>query len=122
MLLEDQQIVRDYLVLALGSKSYTVTAVENGVEGIREIQANDFDVILCDMMMPKLAGDMFYFAVERMKPQLCKRFIFMTGFKNDTRIHTFIKKVNGLILGKPFKVDELMEMISFLQVHAHLDG
>jgi len=78
-------------------------------------------VILCDMMMPTLPGDMFYLAVERMRPHLCDRFIFMTGYKGDGKVADFIKKVNGTILNKPFLVDDLLEMIAFVQVRAGLD-
>src|SRR4051812_3234584 len=57
------------------SWNYDVVHVQDGVEGIRHIIAEDYAVILCDMLMPNLAGDMFYKAVERVKPQLCKKFI-----------------------------------------------
>ena len=121
LILEDEETVSKFLKFAL-EPAHTVVVVGNGVDGVREIQARDFDVIICDMMMPKLPGDMFYFAVERTKPHLCSRFIFMTGFKDDEKIGAFIKKVNGLILTKPFKTADLLEMIAFVQVRAHLGG
>jgi CheY-like chemotaxis protein len=31
-----------------------VVAVQNGVEGVHEVLASEFDVILCDMLMPTL--------------------------------------------------------------------
>jgi DNA-binding response OmpR family regulator len=121
LILEDEENVSKFLRFAL-EPAHTVVIVGNGVDGVREIQAGDFDVIICDMMMPKLPGDMFYFAVERTKPHLCSRFIFMTGFKDDEKIAAFIKKVNGVILSKPFKIADLLEMIAFVQVRAHLGG
>ena len=120
LLLEDDDLVGRFVKMALESKSFEVVKVENGVEGVREIKDHDFDAIICDMMMPKLPGDMFYLAVQRMKPHLCERFIFMTGFKDDAKILDFIKRVNGAILIKPFKVDDLLEMIAFIQVRPHL--
>ena len=42
---------------------------ERGVEGVHEVLASEFDAILCDMQMPTLPGDMFYRAVERMRPR-----------------------------------------------------
>src|SRR5580692_1908237 len=101
LILEDEETVSKFIRFAL-EPIHTVVIVGNGVDGVREIQAADFDVIICDMMMPKLPGDMFYFAVQRTKPHLCSRFIFMTGFKDDEKIADFIKKVNGLMLTKPF--------------------
>jgi DNA-binding response OmpR family regulator len=121
LILEDEETVSKFIRFAL-EPAHKVVIVSNGVDGIREIQASDFDVIICDMMMPKLPGDMFYFAVERTKPHLCSRFIFMTGFKDDTKIAEFIKKINGLMLTKPFKAADLLELIAFVQVRAHLNG
>ena len=68
LLLEDRadfrQILHDYLV----SNTYQVTAVQSGVEGLQEIIRKPFDIIICDMMMPKLGGEMFYWAVTRARP------------------------------------------------------
>jgi len=120
LLLEDDEDFRNIIKEFLESRFYDVKTVRNGVEGVREIMASDFEVILCDMMMPTLPGDMFYLAVERMRPHLCSRFIFMTGHKGDGKIADFIKKVNGTILTKPFLVDDLLEMIAFIQVRADM--
>jgi DNA-binding NarL/FixJ family response regulator len=64
------------------------------------------------MMMPGLPGDMFYTAVERIKPHLCKRFIFMTGYKGETKIEEFIRRVHGVMLWKPFQMEEMMDTIN----------
>lgn len=101
-------LLKEYLL----TENFEVTAVENGVEGVKHVMAADFDVILCDMMMPKLPGDMFYVAVERTKPHLCKRFIFMTGHKGNPKVDEFIRKVKGLMLWKPFEMYVLLEAIN----------
>jgi DNA-binding NarL/FixJ family response regulator len=81
------------------------------VDGLKQIMSRDFAVIICDMMMPNLPGDMFYRAVERTKPHLCQRFIFITGFKGNRDIEDFIRKVNGVMLWKPFETQQLMDAI-----------
>lgn len=120
LLLEDDEDFRGIIKDFLESNLYNVVTVRNGVEGVREIMASDFEVILCDMMMPTLPGDMFYLAVERMRPHLCDRFLFMTGHKGDIKISEFIKKVSGTMLNKPFHMEDLLEMIAFVQVRTHL--
>jgi DNA-binding response OmpR family regulator len=116
LLVEDdpafQEIMRDFLT----ESGFKVIAVQNGVEGVHEVLASDFEVVLCDMMMPTLPGDMFYRAVERMRPYLCERFIFMTGHRGNQKVNEFIQAVKGTILTKPFQVDDLLEMIAFIQV------
>jgi DNA-binding response OmpR family regulator len=120
LLLEDdpsfKEIIKDFLT----DSGFTVVAVQNGVEGVHEVMGNDFEVILTDMMMPTLPGDMFYRAVERMRPHLCERFVFMTGHRGNGKVNDFITTVNGTILTKPFHVDDLLEMIAFVRVRTHL--
>jgi DNA-binding NtrC family response regulator len=116
LLLEDDDDFKSIMKEFLRTNGFEVVAVQNGVEGVHEVLASDFEVILCDMMMPTLPGDMFFRAVERMRPHLCDRFIFMTGHRGNPKITDFIKNVNGTMLAKPFQVDDLLEMIAFVQV------
>ena len=120
LLLEDDELVSKFIKMALESKGMDVVSVANGVEGIHAIKDADFEAIICDMMMPKLPGDMFYLAVERIKPHLCPRFIFISGYKDDPKITEFMKKVNGALLVKPFKMDELLETMAFIQIRLHI--
>jgi DNA-binding response OmpR family regulator len=120
LLLEDDPAFKEIIKDFLTDCGFTVIAVQNGVEGVHEVMGNDFEVILTDMMMPTLPGDMFYRAVERMRPHLCDRFIFMTGHRGAGKVHEFITAVQGTILTKPFHVDDLLEMIAFVRVRTHL--
>jgi len=120
LLLEDDTAFKDIMTDFLKESGFDVVGVLNGVEGVHQVLASDFEVILCDMMMPTLPGDMFYRAVERMRPHLCERFIFMTGHRGNVKVNEFIKSVGGTVLTKPFHVDDLLEMIAFVRVRTTL--
>jgi DNA-binding response OmpR family regulator len=111
LLLEDEtefaQLVKEYLE----SYNYSVTIAPDGVQGMKRVMEKDFDVIICDLMMPNLPGDMFYIGVERVKPQLAKRFIFITGHRSNPKISEFLKKTRALTLYKPFEMHLLIETI-----------
>jgi CheY-like chemotaxis protein len=111
LILDDDATFADLTRTILETNGYEVETASDGVEGIKKILAGDYAVVLCDMVMPKLAGDMFYTAVERVKPHLCRRFLFMTGHSGDRKTDQFIRKVRGLILWKPFQAHVLMESI-----------
>ena len=115
LILDDDLTLLDLTRLILEKNGYEVDTVSDGVQGINKILAGDYLVILCDMVMPNLAGDMFYLAVERVKPHLCKRFLFMTGHGGDRKIDEFIRKVRGLILWKPFQSHVLLESIKAVE-------
>src|SRR5580692_10182653 len=71
LLLDDDPQLADLTRMILEENGYSVEVVSDGVQGIKKILATEYSVILCDMIMPNLAGDMFYMAVERVKPHLC---------------------------------------------------
>ena len=115
LLLEDDETLSNMIKEFLESNLYEVVTVPNGAEGVRTLRKEEFDIIICDMVMPKLPGDMFYFAVKKTKPHLCHRFLFITGYPDNTRITDFIKEVNGTMLAKPFEMDELLEAVTFVR-------
>ena len=110
-------VVDDNVDLALAykeileSRGHLVTVAHDGVQALKQVMQLDFDAILCDLMMPNLAGDMFYAAVERVKPHLCGRFVFITAHEGDPQIAAFLKRVGALVLGKPVTVGRLMGML-----------
>src|SRR5271156_4304168 len=114
LLLDDDIELADTLKQLLETHNYIVTTVKNGVEGLREVMALDFDIIMCDMLMPAMPGDMFYLAVERTKPHLCRRFIFLTGHKDNPKVGDFLKKTKAPVLYKPATNDELIQTISLV--------
>jgi CheY-like chemotaxis protein len=107
LLLEDRDDFREVLRDHLGSRLFQVTSVPSGVEGLREIRKDAFDLIICDMMMQGMGGEMFYWAVTRMRPATAQRFIFFTGHRNNPAIEFFFKRVNATVLIKPFPLKAL---------------
>ncbi|MEI6350794.1 MAG: response regulator [Verrucomicrobiota bacterium] len=118
LLLEDDRFFGEFLREYLVSQGYTVTLVPNGADGVREILQSDFDVIVCDMLMPKLPGNMFYLAVQRTKPHLCKRFLFITGHSADPKIGAFIAEVGGVLLAKPFRVEDISRALRRIEARS----
>jgi len=122
LILEDDPVLANLLKDYLQAQKFHVTHVTGGAEGVQKILAADFDIILCDMVMPGFPGDMFYRAVERARPHLCKRFIFMTGHTGDTQIDAFIRGVRGLMLWKPFQIHEVLDAIKIVLRKASSSG
>jgi two-component system response regulator AtoC len=53
---DDEPAIRHVLTLVLGEKGYDVRAVADGEEALRELGAREYDVLVCDVRMPKLDG------------------------------------------------------------------
>lgn len=104
LVLEDRDDFREVLREHLVFRRFQVTSVPSGVEGLREIMKDAFDLIICDMLMPRMGGEMFYWAVTRIQPALAQRFIFFTGHQNNPTIQFFFQRVQATVLLKPFKL------------------
>ena len=114
LLLDDDPDLAFTMKALLESRNFVVTAVSNGAEGLREILAFEFDAIICDLMMPTMPGDMFYLAVQRSRPHLCKRIIFITGHAQNPKVDAFLKTVDGIALFKPVHTEELISALSLI--------
>jgi CheY-like chemotaxis protein len=114
LLLDDDVDLADALKDLLESHNFVVTTATNGGDGLREVMETDFDVIVCDMLMPGMPGDMFYLAVQKVKPLLADRFVFITGHRGNPKVDTFLSGIDALVLYKPVLTEELVRMISFV--------
>jgi two-component system NtrC family sensor kinase len=115
LILDDDFAFADMTRMILEQHGYEVELAADGVQGIKKIMVNDYSVILCDMIMPHLAGEMFYTAIERVKPHLCRRLVFVTGHQGDRKVNEFIRKVRGLVLWKPFQTHVLLETMQAVE-------
>lgn len=119
LVLEDDGAFATTLKEVLQEQGYQLTVVSSGAQGLREILAEDFDAIVCDIMMPRYPGDVFYVALQKVKPHLCDRVIFITGYQSDPQVAAFVKKSGRPVLWKPFKLEELFDTLETITVRKH---
>ena len=93
---------------------YEVSTASDGILALKQVLNDEVDAVLCDLRMPELEGDLFYSAVERAKPDLCHRFIFITGAAEDPKYHAFLSQVKSPVLRKPVQPAKLLEELQKL--------
>jgi CheY-like chemotaxis protein len=107
-------IVDDNLELAesfrhlLEGQGWEVTIASNGVLALKHILHKPVDVVLCDLKMPQLEGDLFFNTVERVEPALARRFVFVTGKADDPHFERFVATVKAPVLRKPVPFEQLL--------------
>jgi signal transduction histidine kinase/ActR/RegA family two-component response regulator len=92
----------------------TISAVTagSGGEALAIIKRDsDFDVIVCDLMMPDLSGIEVYNRVVKEKPGLAGRFLFVTGGAYTEKTVEFTRHLQHPLLKKPFSTGELVDAI-----------
>ena len=90
---------------------YETTIMSDGVPALKHALHHHVDVILCDLQMTKLDGDLFFATIERVKPALARRFIFVTGLADEARFQKFVSTVEVPVLRKPVPVEKLLDEI-----------
>jgi CheY-like chemotaxis protein len=56
LLIEDDRVLRRASEVGLKKRGFTVVTADDGEEGLQKARAESFDLILMDMLMPKLSG------------------------------------------------------------------
>lgn len=71
LVIEDEAAIRRVLVKILTeeNKNYAVEEAEDGLEGIEKIKEKDYDLVLCDIKMPKMDGVEVLEATKKIKAE-----------------------------------------------------
>lgn len=72
LVIEDEAAIRRVLtkILSEESDSYQVEEAEDGLSGLEKIKNDDYDLILCDIKMPKMDGVEVLEAIKKIKPEI----------------------------------------------------
>ncbi len=72
LIIEDEASIRRVLIKILSEEndSYQVEEAEDGVQGLDKIKNTDYDLVLCDIKMPKMDGEELLEAVKKIKPEI----------------------------------------------------
>ena len=104
MLIDDQPNYARSLSLLLSDR-YDVTEFKSADEALSKLATGQqFDAIVCDLMMPITTGQEFH---ARVPPEVAGRIIFMTGGAFTATMREFLEKVPNPRLEKPFPISEL---------------
>ena len=89
LVIEDEAAIRRVLIKIISeeSDSYDVEEAENGLDGIEKIKDNDYDLVLCDIKMPKMDGVEVLEKAKKIQPEI--PFVMISGHGDlDTAVNT----------------------------------
>ena len=101
MVIDDEPGIVHALTRLLQRDGYVVETAGNGRYGLAALQAQRYDVILCDLRMPELDGCAFYAHLQQRAPTLCQRVIFLTGDSSAAEHQAFFTQCGRPWLDKP---------------------
>ena len=111
LLIEDEASIRRVLtkILTEESDNYTVEEAEDGLKGMEMIKNEDYDLILCDIKMPKMDGVEVLEATKKIKPEV--PVVMISGHGDlDTAVNTM--KIGAFdYISKPPDLNRLLNTV-----------
>ena len=110
LVVEDEPALAAAVVDALTEAGYCVECAADGQEALDRVRAGIFDLVICDLKMPRLDGPSFYRLLSELKPELARHVIFVTGDVAGTETERFLLDTGCPWLPKPFRLSELLRV------------
>jgi signal transduction histidine kinase len=114
LVVDAEVYVRDLISDALGRVGAFVQVASSGSEAYDRLKTEDHDLIICDRRMPGLSGQGLYRLAQDLEPQNSRKFLFLTTDPVAADTRQFFSERGVHFLRKPFKVQELLEIIDRL--------
>jgi signal transduction histidine kinase/CheY-like chemotaxis protein len=108
LVVEDEAALGAAVAESLADAGFVVDRAANGEEAMARVQARTYDLIICDLKMPRVDGMQFYRMLERDHPDAARRILFVTGDVAGTDAEQFLEETGCRWLAKPFRLRDLL--------------
>ncbi|MEA5513936.1 EAL domain-containing protein [Nodularia sp. UHCC 0506] len=112
LIIEDEPQIRENIQLILDLQGYATITAEDGWQGLQMAEQHQPDMIICDLMMPRLDGYGLIKALRQQPLTADIPFIFLTSKAEHSNLRQGMGMGADDYLTKPFDVNELLQVIS----------
>lgn len=106
LVIDDERSIRNVLKDILTNEGYKIDEAVDGEEGLEKFKSKDYDVVLCDIKMPKLDGIEFLNIATELKPEV--PVIMISGHGNIETAVDAVKKGAYDYIAKPPDLNRLL--------------
>ncbi|PKN24825.1 MAG: response regulator [Deltaproteobacteria bacterium HGW-Deltaproteobacteria-21] len=111
LIVEDDQNVLSMIVKHLRKAGYNPIQAADGLEALRKLEEDDFDLVITDVVIPYISGVGVVSAFKKKRPHV--PVIAMTGYGKEPEAAA-VEKNADLVLAKPVKMSSLISQIATL--------
>jgi len=108
LVVEDEEALGAAVAESLADAGFAVDRARDGEEALTRVNARVYDLIVCDLKMPRVDGMTFYRTLEREQPAAARRIVFVTGDVAGTEAEQFLEETGCRWLAKPFRLRDLL--------------
>ena len=106
LIIDDERAIRSTLTEILQHEGYKAEAAENGEDGLKKFSSENFDVVLCDIKMPKMDGIEFLEKAKAINPDI--PIIMISGHGNIETAVEAVKKGAYDFISKPPDLNRML--------------
>ncbi len=110
LVVEDEPALAEAVADALTDAGFRVDRAADGQEALERVNASVYDLVICDLKMPRVDGQTFYRTVAETMPSLTHRIVFVTGDVAGTDAELFLEETGCRWLAKPFRLGDLLSV------------
>ena len=108
LIVEDEPNLAAAVAEALTEAGFTVQRAADGEEALEILRGQPWDLVICDLKMPRVDGRAFYQALGDVAPALRQRLVFVTGDVLGQDAARFLEETGCRWLAKPFRLADLL--------------
>jgi two-component system, cell cycle sensor histidine kinase and response regulator CckA len=113
VLVVDDEAALTRLLARVLSGTHAVTVETRARDALERLRSGvEFDVILCDLMMPEMTGMDLHAALQETVPGQAARMVFLTGGAFTPAARAFLDSVPNQRIDKPFEVQALLAVVN----------
>ena len=110
LVVEDEVALGAAVAEALADAGFLVDRASDGIEALDRLKDRPYDLIVCDLKMPRLDGAAFYRELATNDPAMARRVLFVTGDVAGTDAERFLEEAGCRWLAKPFRLKDLLRV------------
>lgn len=112
LVVEDDQLLRELYVETLKDEGYIVDSAVDGEEGLTKITQGGWDLILIDIIMPKMSGLETMTKAQASSPSIPnKKVIFLTNLDKTEEIKEALRLGNGYLIKSQITPGDLINEV-----------
>jgi DNA-binding response OmpR family regulator len=122
LVVDDEEAIRAALKRFFSRRGWSVLEAADG-ESARTLldpaSGHAFELVICDLSMPRVSGRDLYRWLSRHRPEALRRLVFSSGDVISGDSSTFLVETGRPVLPKPFELSELSRIVEDVWRSAH---
>lgn len=110
LIVDDEIVICDFLTRFFQRDGQKPDTAQGGEQAIQKLNKKKYDLILCDLEMPKMNGLEFFSKICNLHPEMKDRIIFTSGDLVNAENQDFFEKVGRPFVAKPMSLTTLQNL------------